>query len=245
MNQNAITCKNCGNNFTGNYCNVCGQRATTKRLNLKQILHDFFHAFTHVDKGFLYSAKELAIRPGHSIRGYIEGKRAAHASPFLMLIIIGGLCSVLYYNLEIKMLNSYTISELEGNLHIITSKFFALSMVAYCFAFSLVDYIVFYYKKYNYIELFVMNTFVAIEVLVLNILLIPLWLITSPSGTDDYIRPFLFIILIVYFIITRFQFFEARKDKKVYIRLILESFFFFGFLILIGWKNIIALFQTI
>jgi len=103
----------------------------------------------------LHSAKELAIRPGHTIREHIEGKRTAHASPFLMLIIIGGLCSVLYYiilyyNLEIKMLNSYTIRELEGNLHIITSKFFALSMVAYCFVFSLVDYIVFYYKKYTY-----------------------------------------------------------------------------------------------
>ena len=240
-----MICKNCDNNFSGNYCNKCGQRATTQRLSLRQIIHDLFHAITHMDRGFLYSARELAIHPGHTIRGYIQGKRATHASPFLMLIIISGLCSLLYYELEIKMLNSYTINELAGNLHIITSKYFALSMLAYCFIFSLVDYFLFFYKKYNYIELFVMNTFLAVEILVLNILLIPLWLLTSPSGTDDYIRPFIPILLVVYLINARNQFFEARKDKKVRIRLILEFFIFFGFISLIGWKSIIALFQTI
>lgn len=245
MDQKTITCKNCGNNFTGKYCNICGQIASTKRLNLKEIVHDFFHAFTHLESGFIYSAKEMVIRPGHTVREYIQGKRTSHASPLLMLIIIGGICSLLYDKLEIQMLNSYTISDLESNLHIITSKYFAISMLAYCFVFSLIDFLLFYYKKYNYTELFVLNILISVEVLLLNIILIPLWLLTSPSGADDYIRPFMFFVLLGYIIITRFQFFEGRNDKKVKIRLISESLIFLGIFLFMGWESILALFQAI
>ena len=30
-----VECKNCGNGFEGNYCNLCGQPAETHRINFK------------------------------------------------------------------------------------------------------------------------------------------------------------------------------------------------------------------
>ena len=86
-NPDSIICKNCGNLFTGKFCNNCGQKHSNQRLTFKLLLHDLVHAFTHLDKGFLFTIKEMALRPGHTIRDYIQGKRAGHANPLMMVIL--------------------------------------------------------------------------------------------------------------------------------------------------------------
>jgi|GEM_PF-1145896 len=45
-----IICKNCGNEVFNNFCNRCGQRADTHKLNMHFILHDLEHALIHFDK---------------------------------------------------------------------------------------------------------------------------------------------------------------------------------------------------
>ena len=242
MNQDTCKCLNCGNIYNGNYCNICGQSSKVRRLNLKQIMHDFFHAITHMDKGFIFSARELVLRPGHSTREYLQGRRAHHGNPFLMLVIIGGICSYLYFKINIRLLNSFTIADLSGDLHLLSSKYFAFSMILYCILFSLFDYLFFRYKKYNYIELFVFNTFIAVEVLFLNILLIPIYLLTNATGLDDLIRLVIMLAIIVYLFIARYQFFEiVQKDGLL--RLFIEMLLIFAVFMALGWKSILTLFK--
>jgi hypothetical protein len=78
-----ITCKNCHQTYTGNYCNNCGQPADTHKINIHYLWHDIQHGLFHFDKGVTYTAKQLFTRPGHSIREFIEGKRVKHIKQYL------------------------------------------------------------------------------------------------------------------------------------------------------------------
>jgi hypothetical protein len=233
-----ITCKNCGTLFSGNYCNHCGQRADIERLNLKHLMHNFFHAFTHMDAGYLHTLKELAIRPGHSVREYLQGKRSNHSDPVLMLLIIGGLCSILYNHYHLKTIASVDISTFKEEMEMFTLKYFALAFLGYSLIFSLSDYFIFRYKGYNFTELFVMNIFTCIEILFFLILMVPVWLYFRSYGINNLIRMGTSLLVFGYLIYVRYQFFEAAGDKKALFRICLDAFIILLVLAVTGWKTL-------
>lgn len=237
IKERIIICKNCDKTFTGNYCNHCGQKADIKRLNLQRFLHNFFHAFTHMDTGYLHTLKELAIRPGHSIREYLLGKRSKHRDPLLMLIIIGGICSVLYNHYHIKTLASLDISELKGEMEVFSLKFFVLAFLGYSLLFSLIDYFVFRYKGYNYFELLVMNIFACIEILFLLILLVPVLILFDSSLINKFLRVVSILTILTYLFYVRYQFFEARSDKKSFYRVFVVITVIVLLFAAAGWKT--------
>lgn len=234
-------CKNCDTKFTGNYCNHCGQKADIKRLNLHRFLHDFFHAFTHMDAGYLHTLKELATRPGHSIREYLQGKRSKHRDPLLMLIIIGGLCSVLYNHYHLKTLASVDISELKGEMEVFSLKFFVLAFLAYSLFFSLIDYLFFRYKRYNYFELLVMNIFACIEILFFLILLVPVFIFFDNPAINNFLRVTSILTILAYLFYVRYQFFEAHRDKKSFYRFLAVISIIVLLFASIGWKTLLGL----
>ncbi len=67
-------CENCGNSFTKNYCNNCGQKSDVPRFTFKHIFEEALHAFTHADKSLLSFARKLIIDPGGVAREYIIKK---------------------------------------------------------------------------------------------------------------------------------------------------------------------------
>lgn len=85
------TCKNCENTFEGKFCPNCSQKADTHRFTVKHLAHEFFHAFTHTDKGILFLMKELLTRPGQVIREYNAGKRKKYFNPITFLLIASAL----------------------------------------------------------------------------------------------------------------------------------------------------------
>ncbi|GAB3508869.1 DUF3667 domain-containing protein [Pseudoxanthomonas daejeonensis] len=50
--------------------------------------HELEHSVLHMDRGILYSLKELMLRPGRLMRDYIEGRRARQAKPLLLLMVM-------------------------------------------------------------------------------------------------------------------------------------------------------------
>ena len=86
-------CLNCNNSLetTQKFCGNCGQKARTHRLTLGHFFHEFFHAFTHADKGIFYLLKGLATRPGVVAREYIEGKRKKYFNPYTFFLIMMGI----------------------------------------------------------------------------------------------------------------------------------------------------------
>ncbi|NNE28989.1 MAG: DUF3667 domain-containing protein [Saprospiraceae bacterium] len=85
------TCKKCESEFQGNYCHNCGTPLTLRRINGKYILSEIGSLF-NFEKGFLYTIRELIIRPGENIRIFIQEDRNRLVKPIIFLI----LCSLLY-----------------------------------------------------------------------------------------------------------------------------------------------------
>src|SRR5215210_6216587 len=100
-------CKSCGYSGYGNYCSHCGQPYETRRITLRGLLHDVFHFFTHLDKGFAYTLKQLIIAPGKMQRDYIEGDRARHQKPFSMFFICATITALLRYWINLALMRYF------------------------------------------------------------------------------------------------------------------------------------------
>jgi hypothetical protein len=97
-----MACLNCGRKFSSpdKYCPACGQHTSTTRMNTREALHQFSHAFTHTDRGFFYLFPKLLSRPGIIAREYNQGRRKTYFSPFTFLLLILAISSLLvaYFN---------------------------------------------------------------------------------------------------------------------------------------------------
>ena len=80
-----ISCKNCENEFEGEYCNECGQRVIDK-ITWNHIMGSWLSAF-NVEKGFAYNLRELTIRPGAAIRKYIGGVTKPFLNPLSYFLL--------------------------------------------------------------------------------------------------------------------------------------------------------------
>jgi hypothetical protein len=151
-------CKNCGNPFEGNYCSYCGQKANVKRFMLKNLHGEFIHGFFHIHHGLLFTIKELFIRPGLSIRGYLAGKRVTYFNPFAYLVLISILAGFGFSHsgmLEHTRDNFMT----SGETLQFTRKFFSYRLLFSIPVYSLMTWILFKSSKYNFAENFIVNTF--------------------------------------------------------------------------------------
>ena len=80
-----MECKNCSTEFEGKFCPSCGQKAKTNRITIAQVFRDLRDQLIHFEKGFLYTIRELALRPGDMLREYLAGKRVRHIKPIRFL----------------------------------------------------------------------------------------------------------------------------------------------------------------
>lgn len=104
------TCKNCGTTFEGKFCSNCSQKADTHRFTVKHFAHEFFHAFTHADKGIFFLMKELFIRPGTVAREFNAGKRKKYFNPITYLLIV---MAVQIYITQKSGINTYYLQEVQ------------------------------------------------------------------------------------------------------------------------------------
>lgn len=168
-----VICKNCGLEFTGNYCPECGQNAHEHRINAKYILHDIPHSVFHVDKGFFHTLFMLFRKPGLMVQQYLEGKRARHFRPFAYVILMSTIATFLIKGLDwatqtlfLKYNPGGNFPEPEGFFsHYISVFIFIMVPIA-----ALITWFCFINKKYNYWEHFVANTFIAAQLNVIVVL---------------------------------------------------------------------------
>ena len=116
-----VTGVNCGNCDTPlaveqRFCGACGQKTAPARLTMGQVTHDFIHALTHVDHSIFSLVKDLAWRPGHVSREYVDGKRKKYFGPLAFLMIAVGLATFLIVLLDVKWFTPITDSGPAGFL---------------------------------------------------------------------------------------------------------------------------------
>lgn len=82
-------CLNCGYEYQGRYCPMCGQAAATKRFTIRNIFTDFVEQGVHFSiKRLPFTLKHLLLRPGKMIGEYLDGHRAGYYPPIKLLFIL-------------------------------------------------------------------------------------------------------------------------------------------------------------
>lgn len=90
--QQTFTCKNCGNNYVGKFCNQCGEKQyDEKDKSVPKLLSEGLHFITHLEGSFFNTLITLCKRPGKFSLDYCNGIRKKYFKPlslFLLLVIV-------------------------------------------------------------------------------------------------------------------------------------------------------------
>lgn len=88
----ANSCKNCGNNFEGKYCNICGEKVySQKDRSVIHIISEGLHFITHLEGTLFNTIKVIFTKPGKLSEEYCNGVRKRYFKPlsfFLLLVIL-------------------------------------------------------------------------------------------------------------------------------------------------------------
>ncbi len=230
-----VTCKNCHETFTGAYCNHCGQPAATHKLDSHFLLHDIQHGLFHLDRGVFYSAKELFTRPGHTIREFIEGRRVNHFKPISLVVILASLYGVLYHTLHLNLItseNNDTIIDMKQVNEWIATHF-AWVTLATIPLYTIGTMISFRRQGYNWVELFILNTFKAAQRLFAHLALFPLLYYCNGTPHMKTLSAFIYAVDIVLIFWTNIQFFNKISAIKAFLLSVLSHLIFLALFTLI------------
>ncbi|MBV9989479.1 MAG: DUF3667 domain-containing protein [Chitinophagaceae bacterium] len=214
-------CKNCGTDGSGNYCSHCGQSYKTSRISLPVLLHDVFHFFTHLEKGFGYTLKQLVVAPGTMQRRYLEGYRGRHQKPFSMFFICASIAALGRYLIFEALIKYYHLPD-GGDAHFYHQYWVFLFIVLMPFI-ALMNWLLFYNEKYYYAEMLVLSLY-NLSVLLIGVLLITALHLINPYWNTDYID---LGFALLYNIVTFYRFFSRSNHWVVIIKTIIATALFF------------------
>lgn len=211
-----VQCKNCKTSFTGNYCFNCGQKATIKRFSLSNLSHEFIHGFFHFHRGFLFTAKELFMRPAITIEKYLDGERINYFNPFTYLVLVSFVSGFLHAH-------SGSIDHPDANILASTetidfsSKYFSVRLLLTIPIYALIGKLIYFKHRYNLAEHFIINTYIISQIALLFgfIEIVPM-----VFHFDDKEFSVLNIILLFSFVILPFYvFYELFRDENIVLRI--------------------------
>lgn len=213
-----IKCKNCFHSSSGKYCPKCGQIMKTERITLKHLLLELIHMLTHVDKGFLYSLKQLALHPGTMQKKYLEGFRTQHQKPFSMFFICGTVTAFALYLIHKPSgeIASH-FQEVQGHF---TRHYYVLVQLALLPVYSFITWLLFRNNKINYAETLVFFTYALSFMLLVVILTNLVDLFPNNVPSSYYEIPILF----GYLLWTNLNFFTEEAKWRVIFKSILNIF---------------------
>lgn len=105
MTTESCTCKNCGTEFTGNFCPRCGQSLTVSKVSKRGLVVTFIEAYPHLTHTFFTTITELFYRPGYMIRDFFCGRRVRYCGPFKTFFIVLSLITLLSHIVGIDLSN--------------------------------------------------------------------------------------------------------------------------------------------
>lgn len=243
------TCKNCSQNFKGHFCSNCGQSSNTHEINLKYFLHEIQHGLLHIDKGILYTTKQLFTKPGHSIRDYINGKRVKHFKPiayvFIVCTIYALLSKISHENTflddisigftEVENVKNKPLGALTTTLNWLKNHY-AYGALLLIPIFSLASYLAFRKSNYNYFKHLILNCYITGQRTLVYILIVPIISLFNNKNLTENAQEFKLIIGIILTFWTYMQFFNNLTKSKSFFLTILMYFYLslcFLFLVLL------------
>jgi len=212
-----MNCKNCDSPLDGNFCANCGQKSEIHRVTFGHFAHEFFHAFTHTDKGILLLMKALVTRPGHVAKEYLDGKRKKFFNPLSFLVIVSSLYAYVSfktgYFVALSKLTRQPVNR-EGRemyaeiMGVMVNNGKVISLFLMPVLFSFFSWIFFKKSKHNLAENLVLNSFVLGEVFIFaTFIFIPCFLL-FPGIHVGINNAAFHVFMITYIVIAFRQFFK-------------------------------------
>ncbi|TCD00762.1 DUF3667 domain-containing protein [Pedobacter frigidisoli] len=211
-------CLNCATPVVQNFCPNCGQKVAIHRYSIVHFVeHDLVHGIWHVDKGILFTIKKLFTKPGHSVREYIQGKRANYFNFVTLILTILAAAALLAPYVHVKLADlmpwsdKNTINALEQWM----AKYPKLFAVITIPTNSLFSYLWFRKSRLNYSENLVANSYKTAAELIIGLFssVIMIFYTNIKGLTIVYfmiITPIIFIYGIWYY----YQLFSAYGYSK-------------------------------
>ena len=201
-----IVCQNCGGEGDQIYCPNCGQALEAERISMHHLYHEVAHTFWHLEKGFLYTLKELATNPGTMQRKYLSGIRLRYQKPFPLFAIsltIGALALFLIYRDAPIQTDQFFFKH-----------YFFIVQAAMLPLYALITYLVFKSPDLYYAEALVMNVYILgfMSVFIVPINCLSFFL---PNGIIDLME---IIFLGSYNIWTNLNFFKGKTKWWVVVK---------------------------
>jgi Protein of unknown function (DUF3667) len=174
---------------------------------MHDISHDFLHAMFHVDQSIFALIRDLAYRPGHVAREFVEGKRKKYFGPFAFLLLAVGLASFLIVVTGIQWVTSDVRSAPVDFLRQHVNLVILLQMPLLAAACSLL----FYNNRLHYAEHLVLAAYVSgFRILVLGLVGVPAMFLAKIEITDQIFMAPYFGFWLVYFVVAAVQFYRGN-----------------------------------
>ena len=205
-------CANCNSRGTGKYCSNCGSAYVVKRLSVKGLVHDVFHFFTHLDKGFVFTLKQLFTSPGTMQRIYVEGERSKHQQPFSMFFICATVAALSRYWIYLILNKYYQVNDtVEANFF---HEYMVLVHIFLLPLYICISYIFFSKSKFNFAEIGVLTIYTT-SFFFIAVSIIALMKFIFPHADTAYAE---LPVLLIYNAITLVKFFREEKSAIVILK---------------------------
>ena len=109
-------CKNCGYALELKFCPNCGQVADTPRITRKVMWREFLRVYMNIDKGLIFTVKQMITRPGLAPRDYIDGKRVSFMKPLTFIAIASAVCTAVVRQHPADLSPYYLVHEIPQTL---------------------------------------------------------------------------------------------------------------------------------
>lgn len=202
------TCKNCSNQYTGTFCNQCGQK-TAHRLDIKHIIHEVIHVFTHTDRSIFSLIPKILFQSGNVALDYVQGRRKRHFNIFQYLLIVVGIVTFIvaqsdYIKDSLESMNildtqptSGRMATAEKEITGLVQKYTNLVLVAFLPIFSLFSWLFFKSRGYNYVENLVLQVAIQSQINTYSLFLVFPLILFLPKDQHFIVPGIILTILIV------------------------------------------------
>jgi hypothetical protein len=245
-------CKSCGNLFTGNYCNQCGERVLTKEdRSFKTLATQVFTALTLADNKFISTLWLMVKHPGFISREFTEGRTVRYMKPLSIFFVLN-LVYFLFPSIQLfnASLNTQMRAPYGGfiremiatkmvNIHVLNLNSFSLiydqrstalaKLLVMVFVILASLPLNFIYKKRN--RYFNDHFGYCIELACFNLLINTLFLkvLISLLGIGHYVDDFalttVFIVTNLYFLLRSGRVFYNQKGWELFLKSVIMILF--------------------
>jgi Protein of unknown function (DUF3667) len=209
------TCQNCSRPIEENYCPNCGIPTMLERIDKKYALKEFVNLFGF-EKGFLFTIREVLLRPGQTTHDYLTKNRHKYTKPLTFLLATSALYTLLVHYLHADSILQQSMAKANPQSHGQSGLQWMQDNYGYANILSGIFTVYFlkkFFKKYtyNFYEISVHLFFVIGEGMVI-LLLMP---INTKYLNSVWIESLLSIFVYLYIAWALGQFFEKKFSSYV------------------------------